>query len=59
MEQGTQLAIGVVSGLRAIAKAFPATSDKISEMNNLMREVVALMMSSQQTGEPAAPPIGG
>jgi hypothetical protein len=45
--------------LRAIAKAFPATAPKIADINNLMREVVAGMMQSAPTGEPAAPPSNG
>lgn len=59
MQNGTQLAIRVVSDLRAIAKAFPATAAKIADINNLMREVVAGMMQSAPTGEPAAPPSNG
>jgi hypothetical protein len=59
MEQGTQMLIGVVQGLRAIAQAFPTTAPKIAEINNLMREVVPLMMEAQQTGEPMAPPNAG
>jgi hypothetical protein len=59
MQAGTQMVIGVVSGLRAIAKAFPATAPDIAQINDLMRQVMAKMMSSQQTGEPAAPPQGG
>lgn len=59
MQQGTQAAIQVVNLLRGIAKAFPGTSPKISEINNLMREVTALMMQHQEPGEPQAPPSGG
>jgi hypothetical protein len=59
MQNGTQLAIRVVADLRAIAKAFPATSSKVAEINNLMREVVAGMMQSAPTGEPMAPPSNG
>lgn len=58
MEQGTQLLIQVVQGLRSIAQAFPSAAPKIAEINNLMREVVPLMMEAQQTGEPMAPPNG-
>ena len=50
------MAIQVVAGLRAIAKAFPATAADIAEINNKMREVTAKMMESAPTGEPAAPP---
>src|SRR5262249_2768014 len=59
MQNGTQLAIQVVSNLRSIAQAFPATAAKVAEINNLMREVVAGMMTSAHTGEPAAPPSNG
>jgi hypothetical protein len=59
MQHGTQLAIQTVQNLRAIAKAFPATAPKIAEINDLMREVVAGMMQSAPTGEPAAPPSNG
>jgi hypothetical protein len=59
MQHGTQMAIQVVQSLRAIAKAFPATAPKVAEINNLMREVVAGMMQSAPTGEPAAPPSNG
>lgn len=53
------MAIAVVQGLRSIAKSFPATSPKIAEINNLMREVQMIMMESQEPGEPQAPPTGG
>jgi hypothetical protein len=59
MQQGTQLAIQVVSNLRTIAKAFPAAAPHIAEINNLMRSVMAAMMQHSQTGEPAAPPTAG
>ena len=59
MQQGTQLLIGAVSNLRAIAKAFPAAASKVAEANNLLREISALMMQSQNPGEPQAPPTGG
>jgi len=59
MQGGTQMVIGVVQGLRAIAKAFPATAPDIAQINDLMRGVMSKMMASQQTGEPAAPPQGG
>lgn len=59
MQQGTQMVISVVQGLRAIAKAFPSTADDVAQMNNLMRSVMAKMMSEGSTGEPMAPPNGG
>src|SRR6266851_9535388 len=59
MQQGTQLAIQVVSNLRSIAKAFPATAPHIAEINNVMRSVMASMMQHAQTVEPKAPPTGG
>ena len=58
MQQGTQLAIQVVSNLRTIAKSFPATAPHIAEINNLMRQVMAAMMEHAQPGEPQAPPQG-
>lgn len=59
MQQGTQQVIQVVQGLRSIAKAFPAAAGEISQINDLMRQVLSKMMASQQTGEPAAPPSAG
>lgn len=56
MQQGTGMLLNVVSGLRAIAKAYPVTAGKVSEANTIMREIAALMMQSQKPGEPAAPP---
>ena len=55
-DHGTNMAIEVVRMLRAIAQAYPATAPHVAEINNLMREVMASMMSQQQPGEPAAPP---
>lgn len=59
MDQGTQLAVGVTSGLVQISKQFPATAPLVAQMSELMRQVMAKMMESQQTGEPAAPPMPG
>jgi hypothetical protein len=59
MQQGMDLMRGVVTNLRAIAKAYPAAAPKVAEANNIMREVTALMMQSQRPGEPQAPPSGG
>jgi hypothetical protein len=56
MQQGTQLAIQVVSNLRSIAKSFPSTAPHIANINNLMRAVMAAMMEHSQVGEPQAPP---
>jgi hypothetical protein len=51
--------IQVVHGLRAIAKAYPAASEEISQINDLMRTVGAKIMQSQPAEEPSAPPMGG
>lgn len=59
MQQGTQQVISVLQGLRAIAKAYPSTSAKIAEINDMMREVGLEIMKGQQMPEPQAPPIGG
>lgn len=59
MQQGTQLAIDVVSKLRTIAKAFPATASEIQQINDLMRSVTAKMMAGAQSAEPSAPPNAG
>ena len=56
MQQGTQLVIGVVNGLRAIAKAYPKAAPKITEMLAGMREILPLIMQSQAPGEVQAPP---
>lgn len=58
MQQGTQMVIGVVQNLRAIAKAYPGTAPEITQINSLMRNVLAKMMQQQHPGEPAAPPVG-
>jgi len=58
MQQGTQIAIGVASALRTIAKAYPGTAALVSQMNDLLRQVTAKMMEGAQTGEPQAPPNG-
>ena len=56
MQQGTQLVIGVVNGLRAIAKAYPKAAPKVTEMLAGMREILPLIMQSQAPGEVQAPP---
>jgi hypothetical protein len=58
MDQGTQMVITVVRGLRAIAKMFPETAPMISDINNKMRDVSATIMKHQEPGQPAAPPMG-
>lgn len=58
MQQGTQMVMLVVQGLRAIAKGFPAAAPAVAEANDVMRKVMAAMMESQGTGEAQAPPIG-
>ena len=58
MQQGTQIAIGIASALRMIAKAYPGTAPMISQMNDLLRQVTAKMMEGANTGEPQAPPNG-
>lgn len=56
LQHGTGMLLNVVSGLRAIAKAYPATSEKVAEANQIMREISAIMMTAQKPGEPQAPP---
>jgi hypothetical protein len=46
----------VIRDLRSIAKAFPEAAPHISQINDLMRKVMASMMQSAQPGEPQAPP---
>jgi len=57
MQIGAQMVIGVARNLTAIAKAYPAAAPEIREMNNLLRQVQAKIMQSQQPGEPQAPPM--
>jgi hypothetical protein len=58
-QQGTQIAISVVSNLRAIATAYPSAAPFVAQINDLMRQVMAAMMESAKPGEPSAPPQGG
>jgi hypothetical protein len=51
--------IGIVQGLRSIARDFPAAAKPISEINDKMREVQMAMMKGAQPGESAAPPVNG
>jgi len=59
LQQGTDLSIRIVRDLIALAKMFPEISPKVSQINNLMREVAAGIQESSQTGEPMAPPSNG
>jgi hypothetical protein len=59
MQSGTQDVIAIVSKLRGIAKAYPGVAPVVSQINDLMRQVMAGMMEHQQPGEPQAPPTGG
>jgi hypothetical protein len=59
MQQGTQDVIEIVNKLRGIAKAHPKVAPQVSQINDLMREVLSGMMESQTPGEPQAPPVGG
>jgi len=59
MNEGTQLGIRIAHDLTALAKMFPVVTPKIAQINNILREVVAGIMESSQTGEPAAPPSNG
>jgi len=59
MQQGTQMAISIVSNLRTLAKAYPQISPEVQQINDLMRKVMAGMMQNQTPGEPAAPPMAG
>jgi len=59
MQQGTQDIIEVAKRLRSIAKAYPAASPIVMEMNDKIRELMRVVMQHQQTAEPAAPPNGG
>lgn len=59
MQQGTQIMLGVVNGLRDFAKMFPGASPYVQQMNDLARQAMRAMMESAEVGEPAAPPITG
>jgi hypothetical protein len=56
MQKGTQLVIGVVNGLRAIAKAYPKAAPIVSDIQGRMRELLPIVMQSQSPGEAQAPP---
>jgi hypothetical protein len=57
MQQGTQLAIQLVSTARALAKAFPSCAPEMSKINDLMQQAQAKMMQSVHPGEPQAGPM--
>jgi hypothetical protein len=59
MQQGITDVMTVVSTVRGIAKAFPATAPEIMQINDLMRQVQQKMMASQPVGEAMAPPTNG
>jgi len=60
MQQGTQMMLQVVNGLRAIAKAFPGASPGVAEINELIRgKLMPAIMAHSEPGEPQAPPVGG
>lgn len=50
------MVLGVIRDLRSIAKAYPKTAPHITQINDLMRKVMAAMMESANPGEPQAPP---
>jgi hypothetical protein len=58
MQAGTQMVIGIVNQLRALAKAYPSAAPKVAQINDLMREVSVEIMKTQQPGEPVAGPGG-
>lgn len=59
MQQATQLLIGVVGALRAIAKSYPQAAPHVVEANDAIRKVGLAIMQSQPAGEPMAPPTAG
>ena len=59
VDQGTQAAIGLAGAMRLFAQAVPAAAPEMAQMAEIMRQAMAKMMQSQQTGEPAAPPMPG
>lgn len=46
----------IVEALRGIAKAYPATSPEIQEINDKIRTIGMKIMESSQPGESQAPP---
>jgi hypothetical protein len=58
-DQKTQLVIGIIKGLRALAQAAPSASPGIQKINEIFQsEVMPKLMESQQPGESQAPPVG-
>jgi len=58
-DQKTQLVIGIIKGLRALAQAAPSASPGIQKINDIFQsEVMPKLMESQSPGEPQAPPTG-
>ena len=58
MQTASRRIIGLVQETRAIAQQFPETAPLISQINDLLRQIVMKVMSKQPPGEPAAPPNG-
>lgn len=58
-DQKTQLVIGIIKGLRALAQAAPSASPGIQKINDIFQsEVMPKLMESQSPGEAQAPPVG-
>jgi hypothetical protein len=53
----TKLIIDTIQNHRAIAKALPAASPYIAQINDLMRKVGLVAAQGAQPGEAAAPPV--
>ena len=58
--QTTQLVIGVIKGLRAIAKSVPGAAPGVAKINDIFQqEVMPQVMKGATPGEPQAPPNAG
>lgn len=58
-DQKTQLVIGIIKGLRALAQAAPSASPGIQKINDIFQsEIMPKLMEGQASGEPQAPPVG-
>ena len=57
LQSSTQDIIDIVRKLRGLAKQFPEAAPLVSQMNDLMRQVVAVTMKHQKMQEPPAPPM--
>ena len=58
-DQKTQLVIGIIKGLRALAQAAPSASPGIQKINDIFQsEVMPKLMEGQSSGETQAPPVG-